>query len=72
MSKRIMRDSPCIANARLGVVHGFAAVLGGMFEQAPHGAICASLLPVAFEANANKLSALVANNDADAGAKLER
>jgi alcohol dehydrogenase class IV len=32
-----------LANAKLGAVHGFAGVLGGMFE-APHGAICAALL----------------------------
>lgn len=32
-----------LANAKLGAVHGFAAVLGGMFS-APHGVICARLL----------------------------
>jgi alcohol dehydrogenase class IV len=39
-----------LANSKLGVVHGFAAVLGGMFD-APHGAICARLLPFAIGAN---------------------
>jgi len=33
-----------LANAKLGAVHGFAAVLGGMYP-GPHGAICAGLLP---------------------------
>jgi alcohol dehydrogenase class IV len=39
-----------LANARLGAVHGFASVLGGMFA-APHGAICARLLPPVFAMN---------------------
>jgi len=33
-----------LANARLGAVHGFAGVLGGLYG-APHGVICARLLP---------------------------
>jgi alcohol dehydrogenase class IV len=33
-----------LANAGLGVVHGFASPLGGMLS-APHGAICAAVLP---------------------------
>lgn len=40
----------CLANAGLGAVHGFAAVIGGMFH-ASHGAVCASLLPFVIQGN---------------------
>ncbi len=40
-----------LANAKLGAVHGFAGPLGGMFHGAPHGAICAALLPHVMRAN---------------------
>jgi alcohol dehydrogenase class IV len=43
-----------LANARLGAVHAFAGPLGGMFS-APHGALCARLLPVALQANLRAL-----------------
>lgn len=39
-----------LANAGLGAVHGFAGPLGGMYD-APHGALCAALLPAVFEMN---------------------
>ncbi len=44
-----------LANAKLGVVHGFASVLGGMYH-APHGAICARLLPFCVDANYKALN----------------
>ncbi|MFZ4825835.1 MAG: iron-containing alcohol dehydrogenase [Phototrophicaceae bacterium] len=45
-----------LSNAKLGAVHGFAGVLGGMFP-APHGAICAILLPAVMQANIATLTA---------------
>ncbi len=44
-----------LANAGLGAVHGFAGVLGGMFP-APHGAVCARLLPPVMAANVRALA----------------
>jgi alcohol dehydrogenase class IV len=43
-----------LANAKLGAVHGFAGPLGGMFP-APHGAVCARLLPLVMEVNVRAL-----------------
>ena len=43
-----------LANAGLGAVHGFAGPIGGMFP-APHGAICAALLPCVMETNLRAL-----------------
>jgi alcohol dehydrogenase class IV len=38
----------------LGAVHGFAAPIGGMFK-APHGAVCAQLLPHVVSINVKAL-----------------
>jgi alcohol dehydrogenase class IV len=43
-----------LANAGLGAVHGFAAPIGGMFA-APHGAVCAVLLPHVMAVNLRAL-----------------
>lgn len=43
-----------LANAGLGAVHGFAGPIGGMFS-APHGEICAALLPDVMEINLRAL-----------------
>jgi alcohol dehydrogenase class IV len=44
-----------LANAGLGAVHGFAAPIGGMFPGAPHGAVCAALLPHVMRVNLRAL-----------------
>ncbi len=43
-----------LANAGLGAVHGLAGPLGGLFP-APHGAICARLLPAVMAVNVRAL-----------------
>jgi alcohol dehydrogenase class IV len=43
-----------LANAGLGAVHGLAGPIGGMFP-APHGAVCAALLPRVLQANLRAL-----------------
>ncbi len=52
-----------LANAGLGAVHGFAAPVGGMFP-APHGAVCAALLPHAMEINIRALRARATSPEA--------
>ncbi|HKM57865.1 MAG TPA: iron-containing alcohol dehydrogenase [Chthoniobacterales bacterium] len=50
-----------LANAGLGAVHGFAAPIGGMFH-APHGAVCAALLPHVMEINIRAIRQRAAGN----------
>lgn len=50
MSLAALLGGMALANARLGAVHGFTGTIGGLFP-APHGSICARLLPFVIEAN---------------------
>jgi alcohol dehydrogenase class IV len=50
-----------LANAKLGAVHGFAGPIGGMFH-APHGAICACLLPAVMQVNIDNLKKMNAES----------
>lgn len=52
-----------LANAKLGAVHGFAGPLGGMFP-APHGAVCARLLPYVMATNVSALQARQPDSEA--------
>jgi alcohol dehydrogenase class IV len=52
-----------LANAGLGAVHGFAGPIGGMFP-APHGAVCAALLPHVMAANLRALREREPGSDA--------
>jgi len=52
-----------LANSKLGAVHGLAGPLGGEIS-APHGAICARLLPPVMEANRSALLRLAADHPA--------
>jgi alcohol dehydrogenase class IV len=57
-----------LANSGLGVVHGFAGPLGGMFD-APHGAICAAILEHGMDAN---IAHLTGNQSPDSAGVLDR
>ena len=63
MSWASLLGGMALANAGLGVVHGFAAPVGGMFN-APHGAVCAALLPFGMRANIRALRSRDADGDA--------
>jgi alcohol dehydrogenase class IV len=54
MSWASLLGGMALANAGLGAVHAFAAPVGGMWK-APHGAICAAVLPHAIEVNVEAL-----------------
>ena len=63
MSLASLWSGMALMNAGLGAVHGFAGPIGGVFD-APHGAICASLLPHVVAANVRAIEARAPNHPA--------
>jgi alcohol dehydrogenase class IV len=63
MSVASLFSGLALANAKLGAVHGFAGPLGGMIG-APHGTICARLLPYVIEANVQALQSRAVDSPA--------
>ncbi len=57
MSFAALLSGITLANAGLGVVHGFASSIGGYFN-IPHGAICGTLLAAVNKANIAEISLL--------------
>jgi alcohol dehydrogenase class IV len=55
MSLAALVSGLALANARLGAAHGLAAPLGGEYP-APHGFVCARLLPLVMAANVRALA----------------
>jgi len=60
-----------LANAKLGIVHGFAGVIGGMFP-APHGSVCAALLVPGTKMNLKVLARQSAAGDSSAQSSLDK
>jgi alcohol dehydrogenase class IV len=54
MSFAALTSGICLANAGLGVVHGFASSIGGMYD-IPHGLICGTLMAISNEVNVREL-----------------
>jgi alcohol dehydrogenase class IV len=54
MSFAALTSGICLANAGLGVVHGFASSIGGMYK-IPHGLVCGTLMAVTNEINVREL-----------------
>ncbi|MGD0340308.1 MAG: iron-containing alcohol dehydrogenase [Bacteroidales bacterium] len=63
MSFAALTSGICLANAGLGVVHGFASSIGGMYRIS-HGVICGTLMAAANEVNVRRLKSNPDNREA--------
>jgi len=63
MSFAALTSGICLANAGLGVIHGFASSAGGMFD-IPHGLLCGTLMAAANEINVRELRKSRVNSEA--------
>jgi alcohol dehydrogenase class IV len=66
MSFAALTSGICLANAGLGIVHGFASSIGGMFN-IPHGVLCGTLM-----ASANKVNVSVLRKTGKANFSLKK
>lgn len=62
MSYAALLSGLCLNNAGLGVVHGFAAPIGGRLN-IPHGIVCGSMMAAANEVNVKKLKSTPSCDD---------
>jgi alcohol dehydrogenase class IV len=60
MSFAALTSGICLANAGLGVIHGFASSIGGMYD-IPHGVICGTLMASSNAKNVRELRKLPNN-----------
>jgi alcohol dehydrogenase class IV len=63
MSFAALSSGICLANAGLGVVHGFASSIGGMFN-VPHGVVCGTLMAQSNAINIRELGYKSNNTEA--------
>lgn len=57
MSLAALTSGICLANAGLGAVHGLAGTIGAIYN-APHGAVCGTLMAVANEVSVRELRSI--------------